>query len=129
MVYLTKNKIKEAFRSFAKTVRRDDVAMLVNTVGGMFFNVGTQLSHKPPHPLVRVRISNTVIPTKREATLHYESVLRLYEYSRDINTQRGGRGGVTLHEKKPSTSICECTFVQDNSRVSGGEKKKERTKL
>lgn len=106
------------------------MAVLVNTLGGMFFNVGTQLSHKPPPPGPDQREDIKYCHSNKAGiALLYESVLPLYEYRRDINTWRGGRGGVTLHEKKPSTSVCECTSVQDNSRVSGGEKNKKKTKL
>lgn len=135
------------FFFFLKTERRDDVAVFVNTLEEcslMLVHNWTTVPHPPAHTNPFVNISNTVIRSGYRAARKHPSTTRvcvcvcvcmcvplswLKMGQADKNTQ-GGEGEGAFKEgrsyiawKKPSTSVHECTFIQDNPRVPSGERK------
>lgn len=114
---------------------RDDVAVFVNTLEEcslMLVHNWTTIPHPPDTETPFVNISNTVIRSgyraarKTPFTTRVRVPLSWLKTGRqaDKNTQggKGGREGSYIAWKKPSTSVHECTFIQDNSRVPSGER-------
>lgn len=129
---------KSTFDDFGKRQKeRDKVAVFVNTLKEcslMLVHNWTRVPHPPTQkPLceyIKYCHSGRLKEHHRNTSSQQESVCVCVCAAPMVQDGKGwqkpsGRGrdeGGYIAWKKPSTSVHECTFIQDNSRVPSGEK-------